>query len=335
MYEIAKLKEIERELIFRNTANKMNVNEAIIEKDFWIVLMLDYLFNKSIFRKAFAFKGGTSLSKGYSLIRRFSEDVDLIVDWTVFGIPENEPYEERSNTQQSMYNLEINKKAGAFIKNTLLSDIKIGLRDLLGYDVDLEYDKSEENIIIFKYPRLYSNDAILNTIRLEFGPLAAWSPSEVIKVSPYINDYYPNVMNQPFTEVLIVKPSRTFWEKATILHHEAHRPNTSKMPHRYSRHYYDLYMMSLGLSMDEVLEDIALLDDVVAFKEKFYPRGWASYDLAKRGTLKLIPEQYRIDELKKDYNAMQDMLFGDKPSFDDIMDSLGKLEMKINGSTSH
>ena len=330
MYEIAKLNDIERELIFRNTATKMNVNEAIIEKDFWIVLMLDYLFNKSKFKNAFAFKGGTSLSKGYSLIRRFSEDVDLILDWTFFGIPENEPYEERSNTQQSNYNQEMNKKAGAFIKNTVLSDIKIGLRDLLGYDVDLEYDQSEENIIIFRYPRLYSNNAILNTIRLEFGPLAAWSPSEVIKVSPYINDYYPNVMNQPFTQVLTVKPSRTFWEKATILHYEAHRPNTTRMPHRYSRHYYDLYMMSLGLPIDKVLEEIDLLDKVVAFKKKFYPRGWANYDLAKRGTIKLIPEQYRIDELKKDYNTMQDMLFGDKPSFDVIMDSLRKLEEKIN-----
>jgi hypothetical protein len=330
MYRLAKLKDEERKLIFRNTANKMKVNEAIIEKDFWVVLVLDYLFSQSKFKKAFTFKGGTSLSKGYSLIRRFSEDIDLILDWTIFGIPENEPYEDRSNTQQNRYNQVINVKATTFIKNTLLDEIKTGLSNMLGYEVDMECDKTEENIIVFKYPRLFGHDSILNTIKLEFGPLAAWTPSEVIGVSPYINDYYPNVMNQPYAKVLTVKPTRTFWEKATILHHEAHRPSTSKIPDRYSRHYYDLYMMSLGISREGLLEDLDLLDRVVELKKKFYPRGWARYDLAKKGTLKLVPDQYRIDELEKDYKAMQDMLFGDIPSFNEIMDSLRDLEKKTN-----
>lgn len=254
----------------------------------------------------------------------------MILDWTVIGIPENEPYEHRSNTQQNIYNQVINQKASIFIKNTLLDEIKTGLSDLLGFDVDMECDKTEENIIVFKYPRLYSNDSILNTIRLEFGPLAAWTPSEVIRVSPYIDDYYPNVMNQSFSEVLTVKPTRTFWEKATILHHEAYRPSSSKIPDRYSRHYYDLYMMSKGMPLDGLLEDIDLLDKVVEFKKKFYPRGWARYDLSKKGTLKLVPDMYRIDELEKDYKAMQDMLFGDKPLFDEVMDSLRKLEKQIN-----
>lgn len=330
MYKLAKLKDNERELIFRNTASRMKVNEAIIEKDFWVVLVLDYLFNKSKFKKSFTFKGGTSLSKGYSLIRRFSEDIDLILDWTVFGIPENEPYEDRSNTQQNRYNQIINKKAAAFIKNTLLNEIKSGLSGLLGFDVAMECDKTEENIIFFKYPRLYSNDSILNTIILEFGPLAAWTPSELVRVRPYIDDYYPNVMNQSFSKVLTVKPKRTFWEKATILHHEAYRPSSLKIPNRYSRHYYDLYMMSKGMPLDGLLEDINLLDKVVKFKKKFYPRGWARYDLSRKGTLKLVPDKYRIDELEKDYKAMLDMLFGDKPSFDEVMDSLRKLEKQIN-----
>ncbi len=80
MYDLARLDDKERSIIFRNTASKMKVNDAIIEKDFWVVLMLNYLFNKCKYRDAFTFKGGTSLSKGYSLIRRFSEDVDIILD---------------------------------------------------------------------------------------------------------------------------------------------------------------------------------------------------------------------------------------------------------------
>jgi hypothetical protein len=85
------------------------------------------------------------------------------------------------------------------------------------------------------------------------------------------------------------------------------------------------------MPLDGLLEDMDLLDKVVEFKKKFYPRGWARYDLAKKGTLKLVPDQYRIDELGKDYKAMQDMLFGDKPSFNEIMDSLRELEKQING----
>lgn len=330
MYDLAKLNDKERELIFRNTASKKKVNEAIIEKDFWVALVLDYLFNKSKYKESFTFKGGTSLSKGYSLIRRFSEDIDLILDWTVFGVPENEPYEERSKTKQSNYNDEINDKATIFIKTVLLDEIREGLGKLLGIKVDMVCDKKEENTIIFKYPRLYSNSSILNSIRLEFGPLAAWTPSELIDVSPYINDYYPNVMKQPYTKVLTVKPTRTFWEKATILHHEANRPSTSKIPDRYSRHYYDLFMMSLDMPIENIVEDIDLLDKVVEFKQKFYPRGWAQYDHAKKGTLRLVPEKYRIDELEKDYKAMQDMLFGEKPTFKEIIDAIRDLELIIN-----
>lgn len=85
MYEIAKLPSEEREILFQNAAARKGMNAAIIEKDFWVCLTLDYLFHKCPWKKAFAFKGGTSLSKVYSLIDRFSEDIDLILDWRVMG----------------------------------------------------------------------------------------------------------------------------------------------------------------------------------------------------------------------------------------------------------
>jgi len=330
MYDLARLDDKERSIIFRNTANKMKVNDAIIEKDFWVVLMLDYLFNKCKYRDSFTFKGGTSLSKGYSLIRRFSEDIDIILDWRVFGISENEPYELRSKTKQNEYNKEINELASAFIKNVLLSEIKEGMQKVLGFEVDMYCDKKEENIVIFKYPKLFTNTSILSTIKLEFGPLAALTPSETTKISSYINDYYPSVMSKPFTEVLTVKPERTFWEKITILHHEANRPIESKIPSRYSRHYYDVFMIGKSQLKSELIRDTELLNRVVEFKEKFYPRGWARYDLAKPGTLKLLPDEYRFKELKDDYTSMQDMLFGEKPTIHNIMEYIGALEKEIN-----
>lgn len=100
MYSIARLPEDERRILFRNTAQKMGMNEAIIEKDFWVCLTLDYLFHRCKWKDVFTFKGGTSLSKCYGLITRFSEDIDLILDWRAIGYSLNEPWEERSNTKQ-------------------------------------------------------------------------------------------------------------------------------------------------------------------------------------------------------------------------------------------
>lgn len=330
MYDLARLSVDEREMIFINAANKMKVSEAIIEKDYWVVLILDYLFTKCKFKEYFTFKGGTSLSKSYSIIRRFSEDIDIILDWTILGIPKDEPYKDRSKTKQGLYNEYINNLAEEFINDQLLHEIKNGLEKILNYKINMYCDHNDKNTIIFEYPRQFANNSILSVIRIEFGPLAAWTPSKITKLSSYINDYYPKVFKQAFTEVLTVTPERTFWEKATILHHEANRPITSKIPTRYSRHYYDVFMMCEKMSKQELIGNLELLDKVVMFKMKFYSRGWANYDLAKPGTLRLIPDQYRLEELEKDYKAMQDMLFGERPKFVEIMETIKGLEDSIN-----
>ena len=106
MYRIAKYSEDELRVLFRNTSIKFGMNEAIIEKDFWVCLMLDYLFHKCEYKDAFTFKGGTSLSKCFGLIKRFSEDIDLILDWRILGYGLNEPWEERSNSKQDKFNKE-------------------------------------------------------------------------------------------------------------------------------------------------------------------------------------------------------------------------------------
>lgn len=99
MRKIATIKENDRKALFQNTAAKMGLTNAIIEKDFWVCFMLDYLFHRCEWKDHIAFKGGTSLSKLYGLIERFSEDIDLILDWRVIGFGLDEPWEERSNTK--------------------------------------------------------------------------------------------------------------------------------------------------------------------------------------------------------------------------------------------
>jgi len=116
MIRLALMDTQERALLIRETSRISGIAEAIIEKDFWVCFMLEHLFNKSVFKNDILFKGGTSLSKCYSVIQRFSEDIDIILNWKVLGYDDNEPWHERSNTAQEKLNEEINQKTAEFLR---------------------------------------------------------------------------------------------------------------------------------------------------------------------------------------------------------------------------
>ncbi len=330
MRRIANLTNEDRSELFRNTANRLGLHDAIVEKDFWVCYTLDHLFHRSAWKNAITFKGGTSLSKAYGLISRFSEDIDLILDWRVLGYDFLEPWATRSNTKQDAFNKEANSRAEHFLAETFVPDICEGLSAELGQAANIYIDNQDPQTVIFAYPHLFHNAATLPIIRLEIGALAAWTPAIVATITSYAAEQYPDVFSMPSTKVLTVSPERTFWEKATILHHEANRPAHLPMPSRYSRHYYDLYRMSLTTVKDSSLADFDLLRKVVQFKMKFYPRSWANYPEAAPGTLKLVPPECRIEALKADYTSMQDMLYGEIPSFEAILHGLAILEEEIN-----
>ena len=157
-------------------------------------------------------------------------------------------------------------------------------------------------------------------LRLEIGALAAWTPAKTAQIEPYAAKYYPKIFEQKETAILTVSPEQTFWEKATILHHEANRPEHLEMPQRYSRHYYDLYRMAATPVKNTAFSRLDLLKKVVDFKMKFYPRAWAKYPEAMPDTLKL----------QADYNSMQDMLYGDVPTFETVIAAVRELEKEIN-----
>ena len=287
MNDILKLSKEEQQIVFRNTARQMGVHEAIIEKDYWVCLVLDYLFNKCEYRKRFIFKGGTSLSKCFGLIRRFSEDIDLILDWRTLGYEHDEPWIERSKTKQDAFNKEVNERAEKFLANDFIKILKADLEVIIGVQVKLEIDEKDPQTILFHYPQLFGDDSILQVIRLEIGALAAWTPSVEKKIVPYIIEYYPQINLNSTSTVITTSAIRTFWEKVTILHHEANRPEHLEMPSRYSRHYYDLACFANSDYKGIALENIDLLKKVVEFKMKFYPRGWAKYEEAVVGTVQL------------------------------------------------
>ena len=181
----------------------------------------------------------------------------------------------------------------------------------------------------FAYPRIFGEAAILPVVRMEIGALAAWTPVQDAVVTPYAAQQYPQIFEQPSTQILTVAPERTYWEKATILHKEAFRTN-GKMPTRYSRHYYDLYCMDKSPVKEAALSDLELLERVVRFKDRFYPAGSAHYELAKPGTMRLLPPEDCTPTLRDDYEHMKNMIFGERPEFDKIMDCMKRMEQEIN-----
>lgn len=330
MYKVANRSLKELEELFRGMAAKSRFNEAIVEKDFWVCLMLDYLFHRSPYSAAFTFKGGTSLSKAWNVIERFSEDIDLVLDWRTLGYAKDEPNEARSKNKQDKLNKEANAKAAVFIGGELLNSLRRDFAGILCHEHKFEMDKDDPQTILFHYPRIFHSEGLQQTVRLEIGPLAAWVPAEECLITPYSAEQYPQLFEQSRTLVRTATAERTFWEKTTILHQVAHFPEGRRFPSRYSRHYYDVFCFCKNVHKRRAFEKRELLETVALFKEKFYPSGAAKYDTARIGSLRLVPPGFVLKDLERDYANMREMIYGDIPSFDEVLECMERLEKEIN-----
>lgn len=326
MNRILQLSTEEREQLFNEAAIKIAATPAIVEKDFWVVWVLDKIFKDDRLNKILMFKGGTSLSKVFNLIGRFSEDIDLILDWR--EVTKDDPKEDqKSKNKQVKFNQQVNENAIIYINEVLLPIVQ----DLLSPTCTCKIDEENPFNINISYPATFKDGYLRNEILLEIGPLASWTPSDTFEISAYVVDSFPTLFEQHTTcKVNAILAKRTFWEKATILHQEANRSEDKKLPIRYSRHYYDLAMMAKSSVKDEALLDIDLLKQVVDFKLKFYPATWAKFEDAKPGSIKLTPSDIHIKDLEKDYKAMENMIFDKKLTFEEILETLKNLEDEIN-----
>ncbi len=324
MDSVARLSSAERKDIFSETAANRGMTTAVVEKDFWVTWTLGKIFSNSDLNSVVKFKGGTSLSKIYGLIERFSEDIDLILNWEV--LTENDPQKDRSKKQQKRLIEEIREAGRDYIAEKILPVIS----DEIAPVCTCKIDDSDRNVVNIYYPKAFSDEYIRPEIRLEIGPIASWLPFETHSITPYAAEQFPALFKEPNCTVQVIKAERTFWEKATILHHEANRPEGSIQPPRTSRHYYDLAQMAMSTVRDSALADISILENVVDFKTKFYPRTWAQYDQAKPGTLKLVPKGHVLESVKRDYKAMRNMIYGKYYSYEEIQNVLEELERDIN-----
>lgn len=148
MRNVARLPDSDRGELFRNTADKMGLNDAIVEKDFWVCFTLDHLFHRCPWKDAITFKGGTSLSKAFNLISRFSEDIDLILDWRVLGYGKDEPWKKRSNTKQDAFNKEANARAEVFLAEQFCPTIQAEFSRELGCEANIYIDEKDKQTVM-------------------------------------------------------------------------------------------------------------------------------------------------------------------------------------------
>lgn len=324
MERVATWKEQDRHDLFVETSSRKGMSPAIVEKDFWVCWTLGRLFASEELAPKIMFKGGTSLSKVFGLIERFSEDIDLILDWA--ELSSEDPFAARSKTKQDAFNKRIVEESRVYISSHLLPEIE----SLLGDLCSVSGVGDQPDIIHVKYHASFSDDYLRPEVLLEVGPLAQWTPNDSHEIQPYAAEAFPELFEHPRCRVQAVCAERTFWEKATILHHEAHRSADKPVPLRVSRHYYDLARMAERDIRSAALANLDLLQSVVDFKSRFYPQNWARYELARPGTLKLIPPEHVMVEVKRDYDAMKIMIYGEAPSLDRILEVLKDLEDEIN-----
>ena len=331
MDKIAAASTRERQELFGEAAIRLGMNAAVVEKDFWVCWILKHLFAEPELQGQLVFKGGTTLSKVFHLIERFSEDIDLILDWRLlgYGTPEGaDPYLTiQSRTKQNQYNDEINAKAAVYIRETLLGQLQKIFSLVTGLTASI--DEADPHTVNIQYPAAFKAAYIRPEVRLEIGPLASWVPSAQGTIRPYAAEPFPTMFAEPDCIVVATAAERTFWEKATILHQEAHRPGA--IPPRYSRHYYDLYKLANSPVKQAALADQALLRAVVEFKQRFYYSAWAQYETALPGSFRLIPPERQRAALERDYREMRDMFYREPPEFAEVIQVLAALEDEING----
>ena len=321
-------------LVFLNTANQKGVYPALVEKDFWVCYILDYLFNRSSWKDCFVFKGGTSLSKAFHVIERFSEDIDLILDWKAVIKGGVDPWGERTRNQQYKFNKSINEETERFVEVKLIPEMKRDIGDDLKADFDVYPDEQDMKTINFAYPRIFDDSYLRPVVRLEIGPLAEWRPHHAQKIVPYVAEFYGQLFERSYTYVVTLDAERTFWEKISILHKIANRNISKPFPRRYARHYYDVYCICHSDIKEKAFAQYELLEKNILFEKKFYYSGTAGYDTARIGTIRLLPVVEDMDVVRNDYERMKEMIFGRSPDFDEVIEVIAELQDEINNLAS-
>lgn len=321
---------------FTIVADRKGVLPLVVEKDFWITCCLQHLFSLPLPVKM-VFKGGTSLSKGYDLINRLSEDCDITLDRANLGfVGERDPLNASSRKQRDKLLDELKQVCNDFVRSTLKMTLHDSLKqELEGETWDLSMDEGLQSLR-FYYPQVLpennyaAQDYVRQSVLLEFGVRGDIYPTENMRLKSYIAEEF-EIFDDSSIVIPCLSPLRTFWEKATLLHAEHYRPLGKPTPLRISRHYYDLSMLYKAGFAERAMENSEILQDVIKNKTLLFPSAWANYGLIWADSLRLFPAAGRLSDLEKDYTLTKEMMLfgGTKPSFEDVLRDITTLEEKM------
>jgi hypothetical protein len=341
MSAFAQLSTAERAAFVQEAAARLDLSPVIVEKDFWVCWTLRQIFQSPTVGGHLVFEGGTSLSKVFAAIQRFSEDIDLSVAPPFLGWEESELDEAPSTTLRRKRLEKLEAACAARVKGEFLPDLEYFVQAVLGQtpgrECWLEYQidpTSNSPVILFHYPSALpaGGGYIQPFVKMEFGSLTDQRPAGVHLVKPLLAEAIPAAFEDFTAQVVALEVERTFWEKATILHAEYHRPPGQAVCERFARHCADTAALWQRPARAKALARIDLLERVVRRKARFFASSWAHYETAKPGGLRLRPPGAREPELTRDYQRMEDMFMTKPPNFAEVLGVLGEAEREINGA---
>jgi len=323
----------EKQTILANVAEEKGIDDNAVEKDFWVSMVLKAIFGLPCC-KGVVFKGGTSLSKGWDLIERFSEDCDLAIDRAALGFGENLSKKERT---------ELRKESKRFVDNTLVPEIEKAL-DALGLSghfklVNPETTVSDKDPVEFfiEYTSILpdKNPYIAERVKVEMSCRSLIEPSEPVEMRSMIEEAYPD---EPFSEspfvVPTVFPGKTFLEKVFLLHEEFNRIGGGTKIDRLTRHLYDIEKMMDKEFAIKAMNDEFLYSHIVEHRNKF--TAWSGFDYQSHhpSTISFLPPEFLIETLKDDYKKMQEgFIYGKKLSYDELIKRITILQERFRELT--
>lgn len=331
------LEQTDRQDIFEASAQQLNTPGSYIEKDFWVCLVLDILYNQLPDEHPdLLFKGGTSLSKVFNLIQRFSEDIDLVVYRRDLGF---EGEVDPTNPQSSVSKSKRRKLFGqlqATCSNYITSDLRMALKQRLPDSCEVQPDPDDSQTLLITYLSTYSSldtSYVQPRVKVEAGARSALTPSEQGRITPYISQVLPD---WPFevAGLKVISPQRTFWEKVLILHGLLYGyRDEGRLPrdrNRLSRHYYDVAAISATDIGKKAISNLGLLDAVREHNLIAFNQAWKKFELAQPGTLRIVPSEALRAAITADYKAMRGMIWSQAPEFEWIIHQLQTVEEIIN-----
>lgn len=352
MDEFARREAADRRVFIKEAASRRDLTPTITEKDFWVCWTLRRLMNCEELTGLLMFKGGTSLSKAYDIIHRFSEDIDLVISKGAPRISEvHSPMEEGiSGKERQRRTKALKEAAQAYVAEDIMTvlarEIEAALGTDEGWSLELDPEDNDRQTLLFNFPRLANYGAgygrgafgagrygegefgyIKPRIKLEFGARGDTEPSELKAITPYLAAEFPDELPDATVEIPTLAATRTFWEKVTILHMLHH---SGKLRDGMSRHYYDTFMLARAGIDGEALAQPNLLAEVVHNKSLMFADTSASYETALAGSLRLSPSEAIADDLKRDYDAMAVMFMREPPTFTELLAGIAALEERLN-----